>query len=108
MFGFSFYKLLVLVTVIAVVWYGFKFIGRLQDQRQADAKLRDSAGRRPRARGADDPGTPAAGDMVACPVCKTSVEYREKDAELVCSKCRRRYRVKDGIPNMLAEEASSG
>ncbi len=76
MFGFSFYKLLVLVAVIAVVWYGFKFIGRLQDQRQADAKLRDSAGRRPSARGADDPGTPASEDMVACPVCQTYVTAR--------------------------------
>ena len=51
MFGFSFYKLLVLVTVIAVVWYGFKFIGRPQDQSQADAKLPDPRGRPPGARG---------------------------------------------------------
>lgn len=46
--------------------------------------------------------------ILACPVCKTSVEYREKESELVCSKCGRRYRVKDGIPNMLAEEAAQG
>ena len=76
MFGFSFYKLLVLVAVIAAVWYGFKFIGRLQDQRQADAKLRAGVGRRPSARGADDPGTPAAENMVACPVCQAYVTAR--------------------------------
>ena len=30
MFGISFAKLLVLAAVIAIVWYGFKYIGRLQ------------------------------------------------------------------------------
>ena len=80
MFGFSFYKLLVLVAVIAAVWYGFKFIGRLQDQRQADAKLRASAGRRPSARGAEDPEALQAEDMVACPVCQAYVTARNTES----------------------------
>ena len=43
MFGLpSFQKLLVLAAVIALVWYGFKFIGRLQEARKANAKLRES------------------------------------------------------------------
>ena len=42
-------------------------------------------------------------DILACPVCK-SEEYQEGDY-IVCSKCGRRYPVKDGIPVMLAEEA---
>ncbi len=79
MFGFSFYKLLVLVAVIAAVWYGFKFIGRLQDQRQADAKLRASAGRRSRVRGAEDPEASQAEDMVTCPVCQAYVTARSAE-----------------------------
>ncbi len=46
--------------------------------------------------------------ILACPVCKTPVDCREKDSELYCSKCGRRYRVKDGIPHMLVEEAGQG
>ena len=30
MFGFSFGKILVFVIVIALIWYGFKYMGRLQ------------------------------------------------------------------------------
>ena len=30
MFGFSLPKILLLVVIIAVVWYGFKAIGRIQ------------------------------------------------------------------------------
>ena len=39
MFGFSLQKLLVLAAVIALVWYGFKFVGRLQDHRKVDGGL---------------------------------------------------------------------
>lgn len=43
--------------------------------------------------------------ILACPACKTPVEYREKASELVCGGCRRHYAVKDDIPNMLIDEA---
>lgn len=43
--------------------------------------------------------------LLACPVCKTPVEHRARHRALVCVKCRRQYAVKDGIPNMLVEEA---
>lgn len=42
-------------------------------------------------------------EILACPVCKTSVEL--KDDKLVCTKCARRYPIKDDIPIMLVEEA---
>jgi hypothetical protein len=42
-------------------------------------------------------------DILACPVCKSEV-YQDTDY-LVCSKCGRRYPVKEGIPIMLADEA---
>ena len=44
-------------------------------------------------------------EVLACPVCKVSVEL---DGDwLVCSECARRYPVRDGIPVMLVEEAVS-
>jgi uncharacterized protein YbaR (Trm112 family) len=42
-------------------------------------------------------------DILACPKCKTRVEL-EQD-RLVCVKCGRRYRIEDGIPIMLIDEA---
>ncbi len=38
MFGFSPAKLLILIALIAVVWYGFKAYGRVNRKRQAQAK----------------------------------------------------------------------
>ncbi len=38
MFGFSVQKLVVLAAIIAAVWYGFKFVGRLDRARRAALK----------------------------------------------------------------------
>ncbi len=79
MFGFSLQKLLVLAAVIALVWYGFKFVGRLQDQRKADGGLGARPPRRPKRRGAapaTEPRAQDAEDMVACPVCQAYVQAR--------------------------------
>lgn len=42
-------------------------------------------------------------DILACPLCKTDVKL-EGDW-IVCSKCARRYPIKDDIPIMLIDEA---
>ena len=42
-------------------------------------------------------------DILACPLCKTDVRLEGK--EIVCSKCSRRYPIKDDIPIMLIDEA---
>ncbi len=42
-------------------------------------------------------------DILACPVCKTDVKLEQE--KIVCTKCGRRYPVKDDIPVMLIEEA---
>ena len=78
MFGFSLQKLLVLAAVIALVWYGFKFVGRLQDQRGADGGQGARAPRRPKRRGASaaEPRVQDAEDMIACPVCQAYVQAR--------------------------------
>lgn len=41
--------------------------------------------------------------ILACPACKESVVF--EDEKIVCTKCRRKYPIKDGIPVMLIEEA---
>lgn len=42
-------------------------------------------------------------EILACPVCKTAV--RLEGGKLVCDTCGRRYRIEDGIPIMLIDEA---
>jgi hypothetical protein len=75
MFGLpSIQKLIVLAAVIAAVWYGFKFLGRLQETRKAEAKLRETQGGRP-AKKAETKAAKAAKpegeveDLVPCPGC---------------------------------------
>jgi uncharacterized protein YbaR (Trm112 family) len=41
--------------------------------------------------------------ILACPVDKAPVELRGDC--IVCTRCGRRYPIRDGIPIMLAEEA---
>ena len=42
-------------------------------------------------------------EILACPVCKTAVKLEGE--RLVCTRCGRRYPIRDGIPVMLVEEA---
>jgi uncharacterized protein YbaR (Trm112 family) len=44
-------------------------------------------------------------EILVCPQCKGELEYRAKQAELVCHKCQLRYEIRDGIPIMLIDEA---
>jgi uncharacterized protein YbaR (Trm112 family) len=45
--------------------------------------------------------------ILVCPKCKGDLDYRPADAVLVCSTCRLRYPVRDGIPIMLIDEAAT-
>ena len=47
-------------------------------------------------------------EILACPVCKTSVEEVRGGAGLRCGECGRIYPVEDDIPVMLVEEAEGG
>jgi hypothetical protein len=83
MFGLpSIQKLIVLVAVIAAVWYGFKFLGRLQQARKAEAKLREANGGRP-AKKAEAHHKAARGggeveDLVPCPACGAYIQAGSK------------------------------
>ena len=46
-------------------------------------------------------------DILVCPECKTPVKLTPDGAGLKCSTCRRVYPIKDDIPVMLPEEATT-
>lgn len=44
-------------------------------------------------------------NILACPVCKLGIEYRESTRDLKCPDCGRIYPIRNGIPIMLIDEA---
>jgi uncharacterized protein YbaR (Trm112 family) len=44
-------------------------------------------------------------DILACPVCKQSLKYKEKQQELICKLDKLAFPIKDDIPIMLEDEA---
>jgi len=40
-------------------------------------------------------------NILACPVCKSDLKYNEAKTGLVCTKCKNKYPIKDGIPILL-------
>jgi hypothetical protein len=63
MLGFSLSKLLVLILIIAAVWYGFKWVGKLDKARKE--RMRGSGS-----------GEGDNRDLVECPACATYVTAR--------------------------------
>lgn len=62
MFGFGLGKILTLVAVIAVVWYGFKLYNRLEEQRKQ--RLEEEEDQKPK---------PGIGQTEQCQQCGTYV-----------------------------------
>jgi uncharacterized protein YbaR (Trm112 family) len=46
-------------------------------------------------------------EILACPRCKGELGLAEDATELRCAACRLAYRIDDGIPILLVEEAVS-
>ena len=44
-------------------------------------------------------------DLIVCPISKEKLEYDEKKSELISKKAKLAYKIKDGIPILLPEEA---
>lgn len=65
MFGFSLGKILVLALIVAAVWFGFKWIGRMNSLSQA--RKSDKVGKQG-TRPLED-----AEQMINCPVCEAYV-----------------------------------
>jgi len=45
-------------------------------------------------------------EILVCPACKQTLEYRQNPESLKCTQCHRVYAVKDDIPIMLVDEAT--
>jgi uncharacterized protein YbaR (Trm112 family) len=41
--------------------------------------------------------------ILACPLCKAELKYSKGKKGLVCSKCKKEYPIKEGIPVLLPE-----
>ncbi len=50
---------------------------------------------------------PELKEILACPKCKGELEFREAESEIRCLACRLAFRIDDGIPVMLIEEAKA-
>jgi len=78
MFGLSFSKIIVLVAVVVAVWYGFKWLNRVDKLRKEEA-ARDKVDQKKRmdeaARASAAPTPPASGaeDLVSCAACGSYV-----------------------------------
>ena len=44
-------------------------------------------------------------DILVCPLCKSPLVYRKAAQELICKADRLAYKIADGIPVMLVDEA---
>ncbi|HCI53047.1 MAG TPA: tetraacyldisaccharide 4'-kinase [Gallionella sp.] len=44
-------------------------------------------------------------DILVCPLCKSPLIYRKNEQELICRADRLAFKIADGIPVMLADEA---
>lgn len=44
-------------------------------------------------------------DILVCPICKSPLQYRKEENELVCKADRLAYPIRDDIPVMLEDEA---
>ena len=45
--------------------------------------------------------------IIVCPKCKGELKYDKEESELKCESCRLVFRVVDGIPILLMDEAKS-
>jgi len=47
-------------------------------------------------------------DILACPLCRADLAYTKNRKDLVCSKCKRKYPIKEGVPILLPEKSIKG
>jgi uncharacterized protein YbaR (Trm112 family) len=44
-------------------------------------------------------------EILVCPLCKSPLQHRKAEHELLCKPCRLAFPIKDDIPVMLEDEA---
>ena len=40
-------------------------------------------------------------DILACPACKSDLDYNKEENSLRCTKCNEKYNIKEGVPVLL-------
>lgn len=65
MFGFGFTKIIVLAAIVAAVWYGFKFVGRMDKRRKEEIASQRKA--------EEEAESNDVGEMLKCPNCDAFV-----------------------------------
>ncbi len=40
-------------------------------------------------------------DILACPLCRSDLEYDREKKNLICANCGQKYPIQDGIPMLL-------
>ena len=82
MFGLpSLSKLIVLGLVVAAVWYGFRFLSRLDAQRKADAAAN---GKRPSKKRKAEPDPESDVETVAMVACRQCGAYVPENGKTSC------------------------
>ncbi len=46
-------------------------------------------------------------EILACPKCKGDIKMNDAEDGLICDGCKLLYRIQDGIPVMLIDEADT-
>ena len=44
-------------------------------------------------------------EKLVCPVCKGKLDYDAQKEKLICNNCRLVYRIDNGVPVLLSDEA---
>jgi hypothetical protein len=71
-------KLILLILVVAAVWYGFRFLGTIERARkQAERAMRQGAARQAAGRARTNPDLSRVEDTVKCRVCGAYVPVRQ-------------------------------
>jgi len=42
-------------------------------------------------------------ELMVCSKCKSNLNYVKNQNKLVCVKCKKEFRIENGIPNMLSD-----
>jgi uncharacterized protein len=45
-------------------------------------------------------------DLLRCPLSPSEVRLEQTEDALVCQRCRLKFRMKDGVPSLIVEEAA--
>ena len=84
MLGFSLQKIMVLAAILGAVWWGYKWISRLEQVRDARDRLKKTNLKKTKTAEAHKRSAEQVEEMVECPACHT---YQVLGRENICANC---------------------